>query len=47
MLDTSTDRPNSVHNRCVIERFGGILVLSLYPFDISVGKGAFVIGFKR
>ena len=37
----SNDITKSVHSRCVI---GGVFVLSLYPFDISVGKGAFVIG---
>ena len=38
---TPTDRPKSVRNRCVIELFSGV-VLSLYPFDISVGVGASV-----
>ena len=40
---TPTDRPKSVRNRCVIELFCGVFVLSLCPFDISVGIGAFVI----
>ena len=34
----------SVRNRCVIELFVALFVLSLCPFDISVGVGAFVIG---
>ena len=38
---TPTDRPNSVRNRCVIELFVAFFVLSLCPFDISVGVGAF------
>ena len=41
---TPTDRPKSVHNRCVIELFGDVFVLSRCPFDISVGIGAFVVG---
>ena len=28
-LTTPTDRPKSVHNRCVIDGFGGVFVLSL------------------
>ena len=40
---TPTDRPKSVRNCCLIELFCGV-VLSLCPFDISVGVGAFVIG---
>ena len=46
-LDTSTDRPKSVRNRCVIELFMALFVLSLCPFDISVGVGAFVIGLSQ
>ena len=38
---TSTDRPKSVRNRCVIELFVALFVLSLCPFDISVGVGFF------
>ena len=38
-----TDRPMSVRNRCVIELFGGVFVLSFCPVDISVGIRAFVI----
>ena len=41
---TPSDRPKSVCNRCVIERFGDVFVLSCCPFDIFVGIGAFVIG---
>ena len=39
---TPTDRPKSVHNRCVIELFLW-RCLSLCTFDISAGVGAFVI----
>ena len=41
---TPTDRPKSVRNCCLIELFVALFVLSLCPFDISVGIGAFVIG---
>ena len=41
---TSTDRPKSVHNRWLIEVFGGVFKLSRWILDISVGVGAFVIG---
>ena len=34
-------------NRCVIEIFVGVFVLSLCPFDISVGVEAFVIGLSQ
>ena len=44
---TPTDRPKSVRNRCVIELFVTLFVLSLCPFDISVGVGAFVIGLSQ
>ena len=44
---TPTDRPKSVRNRCVIELFMALFVLSLCPFDISVGVGAFVIGLSQ
>ena len=43
---TPTDRPKSVRNRCVIELFCGV-VLSLCPYDISVGVGDFVIGLSQ
>ena len=41
---TPTDRPKSVRNCCSMELFVALFVLSLCPFDISVGVGAFVIG---
>ena len=44
---TPTDRPKSVRNRCVIELFCGVFVLSLCPFEISVGVGDFVIGLNQ
>ena len=44
---TPTDRPKSVRNRCVIELFVALFVLSLCPFDISVVIGAFVIGLSQ
>ena len=40
---TPTDRLKSVRNRCVIELFVALFVLSLCPFDISDEVGAFVI----
>ena len=43
---TPTDRPKSVRNRCVIEVFGGVCVLSLV-FEFSVGIGGFVIGLSQ
>ena len=42
-----TDRPKSACNRCVIEIFGGVLVLSRCFLDFSVGVGAFVIGLSQ
>ena len=44
---TLTDRPKSVCNCCLIEFFVALFVLSLSPFDISVGVGAFVIGLSQ
>ena len=38
---TLTDRPQSVHNRCVIDVFGGVCALSRCISDFSVGVGAF------
>ena len=39
---TLTDRPKSVCNRCVIEVFGGVFMLSRCVLNLSVGVGAFV-----
>ena len=44
---TPTDRPESVRNRCVIELFVALFVLSLCPFDISACVGAFDIGLSQ
>ena len=44
---TPTDRPKSVRNRCVIEVFGGVFLLSRCFLDFSVGVGAFVIGLSQ
>ena len=45
---TPADRPKSLHNRCVIGTFFvAVFVLSLCPFDISVGVGAIVIGLSQ
>ena len=44
---TPSDRPKSVRNRCVIEHFGDVFVLSCCLFDISDGIGAFVIGLSQ
>ena len=44
---TPTDCPKSVRNRCVIELFVALFVLSLCPFDISFGVGAFIIGLSQ
>ena len=41
---TPTDRPKSVRNYYVIEHFCGVVCVVTFPFDISVGVGAFVIG---
>ena len=46
-LVTLTDNPKLVRNRWVIELFGGVFVLSLWPFDISVGIRAFVMGLSQ
>ena len=44
---TPTDRPKSVCNRCVIELFVALFVLSICPFEISAGVGDFVIALSR
>ena len=44
---TPTDRPKSVRNRCVIEVFGSVFVLSHCFLNFSVGVGAFVIGLSQ
>ena len=44
---TLTDRPKSVRNRCVIEVFGGVFVLSRCLLDFSVGVRAFVIELSK
>ena len=41
-----TDRPKVVRNRCVIEVFGGVFVLSHFFLEFSIGLGAFVIGVR-
>ena len=46
-LVSQTDRPKSVRYRCVIELFVALFVLSLCPYDISVGVWAFVIGLNQ
>ena len=44
---TPTDRLKSVRNRCIIEVFVALFVLSHYTFEISVGLGDFVIGLNQ
>ena len=44
---TPTHRRKSVRNRCVIEVFGGVFMLSRCFLDFSVGFGAFVIGLSQ
>ena len=44
---TSTDRPKSDRNRCVIELFVTFFAVSLSPYDISVGVWASVIGLSQ
>ena len=43
---TSTDRPKSVHNRCVIEVFVCVFVVVTF-LDFSIGVGSFVIGLSK
>ena len=44
---TPADRPKLVRNRCVIEVFGGVIVLSRSLLDYSMGVWAFVIGMRQ
>ena len=44
---TPTDRPKTVRKHCEIELFVALFVLSLCPFDISAGVGAFIIGLSQ
>ena len=46
-LVTPSNRPKSVRNRCVIELFGDVFVLSCCPFDSPVGIRAFVMGLSQ
>ena len=47
VINGLNDRPKSVRNRCVIELFVTLFVLSLCHFDISAGVGAYVIGLSQ
>ena len=42
-----TECPKSVRNRCVIEVFGSVFVLSRCFFYFSVSVGTFVIGLSQ
>ena len=44
---TPIDRPGSVRNRCVIEVFGGVCVLSCCFWGFSVVELAFIIGLSQ
>ena len=44
---TPTDHPKSIRNRCLIEVFDGVFVLSYCFLDFSVGVGAFVTGMSQ
>ena len=46
-VEPSRDRPKSVRNRCVIEAFGVVFILSRCFLDFSVSVGAFVIGLSQ
>ena len=41
------DRPKSVRNRCIIEVFVGVCVLSRCFLGFSMGVGPFVIGMSQ
>ena len=41
---TPTDRPKLVHNRCVVEAFGGVFVLIRCLLGFFCGCRGFVIG---
>ena len=44
---TLTDRPKSVHNRCVIEVLVVFLFCQYLVVEFSFGIGAFVIGLSQ
>ena len=44
---TPSNCPKSVCNRCVIELFGDVFLVSCCPFDIPVAIGAFVVGLSQ
>ena len=44
---TSTGRPKSVCNRCLIEVFCGVFMLSRCFLDFSVGVRTFAIGLSQ
>ena len=44
---TTTDRLKSVRNRCIIEVFGGVFVLSLYFLESVMAIRDFVIGMSQ
>ena len=46
-IGTPNDRPKSVRNRCVIEDFGDVFVLSRCFLDFCVDVRAFVIGLSQ
>ena len=42
-----TDRSKSVRNRCVIKKFGEVLMSSRYFLNFTVGVGVFVTGLSQ
>ena len=44
---TQTDLPKSVRKRCVIDVFGGIVVLKCYFLNVFVGERTFFIGLSQ